>query len=187
MYDDNELVRKTLKGDRKAYEMIVLRYQQSLANYLGRMTGERELALDFTQEVFIKAYSSLSSFKPRYKFSTWLFKIASNFMIDHWRKRKISAISLDQPIETEEGSHGLQVADDKPSVAKVYELAQIRKRIDSALEQIPGPLRELFILRHVNEFAYEEIAEIKRLPVGTVKNRVFQAKEMIRGLMEGKL
>ncbi len=187
MCDDLELVRKTLRGDRKAYEMIVRRYQQPLVNYLGRMTGEREIALDFTQEVFIKAYASLASFQPRYKFSTWLFKIASNFMIDHWRKRKITAVSLDQEIETEDGARSLQVADDKPSVARTYEMAQVRKKIDAALAKIPGQLRELFILRHVNEFAYEEIAEIKGLPVGTVKNRVFQAKEMIRGHLEGSL
>jgi RNA polymerase sigma-70 factor (ECF subfamily) len=187
MYDDNELVRKTLRGDRKAYEMIVLRYQQPLANYLGRMTGERELALDFTQEVFIKAYASLASFQPRYKFSTWLFKIAANFMIDHWRKKKITAVSLDQPCETEDGPRNIQVADDKPSVSRSYEMAQIRKKIDAALERIPDQLRELFILRHVNEFAYEEIAEIKGLPVGTVKNRIFQAKELVRGLLEGTL
>jgi RNA polymerase sigma-70 factor, ECF subfamily len=185
MYDDNELVNRTLRGDRKAFEMIVRKYQQPLVNYLGRMTGERELALDFAQEVFLKVYASLSSFQPRYKFSTWMFKIASNFMIDHWRKKKITAVSLDQPTETEDGAVGIQVPDDELSVSKTYELAQIRKRIEQALDMIPAQLRELFILRHINEYAYEEIAEIKGLPVGTVKNRVFQAKELIRGILEG--
>ena len=163
--------------------MIINRYQQPLLNYLGRITGERELALDFTQEVFLKVYASLPSFQARYKFSTWLFKIASNFMIDHWRKKKIGAVSLDKPITDGDDSYSIQVPDDAPPVAKAYELAQLRKRIEAALDRIPESLRELFVLRHVNEFSYEEIAEIKGLPVGTVKNRVFQAKELVRDLL----
>lgn len=182
--EDNALVRRALKGDRKAFEMIILKYQQPLLNYLGRLTGEREQAQDFTQEVFLKVHASLSSFQPRFKFSTWLFKIASNFMIDVWRKKKISAVSLDRTRDDGENPCSLQVPDAGPPVAKKYELAQIKKRIEGALERVPEELRELFVLRHINEFSYEEIAEIKGLPVGTVKNRVFQTKEMLRGLLE---
>ncbi len=182
--EDNALVRRALKGDRKAFEMIILRYQQPLLNYLGRLTGDREQAQDFTQEVFLRVHSSLSSFEPRFKFSTWLFKIASNFMIDFWRKKRISAVSLDRARNDEETLLSLQVPDAGPQVGKKYELAQIKKRIEAALERVPKELRELFVLRHINEFSYEEIAEIKDLPVGTVKNRVFQTKEILRGLLE---
>ena len=182
--EDNALVQRALKGDRKAFEMIILKYQQPLLNYLGRMTGEREQAQDFTQEVFLKVHASLSSFQPRFKFSTWLFKIASNFMIDFWRKKKIPAVSLDQSRDDGENLCFLQVPDAGPPVAIKYELAQIKKRIEVALERVPEEFRELFVLRHINEFSYEEIAEIKGLPVGTVKNRVFQTKEMLRGLLE---
>jgi len=66
--------------------MIVRRYQQPVVNYVGRMVGERELALDISQDVFLKAYAALASYRPQYKFSTWLFKIASNYLIDFWRK-----------------------------------------------------------------------------------------------------
>jgi RNA polymerase sigma-70 factor (ECF subfamily) len=184
MNDDSSLVRKALKGDGKAFEMIVLRYQQSLVNYLGRTTGDRETALDFAQDIFLKAYSSLASYRTTFKFSTWLFKIASNHMIDHWRKKKIPAVSLDQSYDDDEGSLRIQVEDREASVARKYELAEVRARIEKALERIPEALRELFVLRHVNEFSYEEIAEIKDLPVGTVKNRVFQAKEMLRRQLE---
>ena len=98
--------------------MIILKYQQPLLNYLGRMTGERELALDFTQEVFLKVHASLSSFQPRFKFSTWLFKIASNFMIDFWRKKKISAVSLDRTRDDGENPASLQVPDTGPAGRK---------------------------------------------------------------------
>ncbi len=183
--DDGRLVARVLKGDRKAFEMIVLKYQQPLTSYLGRMTGEREAALDFAQEIFLKVYCSLGSYRPAYKFSTWLFKIASNHLIDHWRKKKIATVSIDQPVDADDDSLLPQVPDPGPSVVRKLELAEIRQRIERALATVPEALRELFVLRHVNEFSYEEIADIKSLPVGTVKNRVFQAKELLRKRMEG--
>jgi len=186
MDDDKTLVRRALRGDRKAFEMIVVRYQQPMMNYLGRVLGERELCLDFAQDIFLKAYASLRSYKPAYKFSTWLFKIASNHVIDHWRKKGLRPVSLDHTLEADpEGSLTPQVADTAPSVARKYELAELRRQAETALTKIPAALRELFVLRHVNDLSYEEIADIKGLPVGTVKNRVFQAKEMIRRNMGG--
>lgn len=183
--DDRQLVARALKGDRKAFEMIVRKYQQPLTSYLGRMTGEREAALDFAQEIFLKVYCSLASYRPAYKFSTWLFKIASNHLIDHWRKKRLPTVSIDQPIEADDDELLPQVPDPGPSVVRKLELAEVRARIERALATIPETLRELFVLRHVNEFSYEEIADIKGLPVGTVKNRVFQAKELLRKRMEG--
>jgi len=183
---DKNLVKRALRGDKKAFEMIVSHYQQPLLNYIGRMVGEREMALDFTQEVFIKAYASLRSFEPRYKFSTWLYKIASNLVIDHWRKKKIPTLSMSEPLSEDSVGLTLDLPDEKPSVVRKFELSELRKRIEWAMEQIPTTLRELFIWRHVNGLSYEEMAEIKNLPVGTVKNRVYQAKEMIRQLLEAK-
>ena len=160
-HEDQDLVRRTLRGDKGAFEMIVRRYQQPMVNYIGRMVREREMALDFSQEIFLKVYASLGSYRPQYKFSTWLFKIASNFMIDHWRKKKLATTSIDQSFDFEDDGRRLQIADDSFSVG-----------------------RELFVWRHVDGLSYEEMAEIKKLPLGTVKNRVFQAKEMLRKLLE---
>ncbi|OGD09363.1 MAG: hypothetical protein A2Y86_02685 [Candidatus Aminicenantes bacterium RBG_13_62_12] len=184
MFDDRELVSRTLRGDRKAFEMIVLRHQQPLFNYLGRLVGERETALDFTQEVFLRAFASLSSFRPEYKFTTWLYRIASNFVIDHWRKKKVPCLSLDRPAKPGQEEICLQAADPGPSAAAGLEKAELRDRVERGLERLPPDLRELFVLRHVSEFSYDEIAEIKNQPVGTVKSRVFQAKETLRRLME---
>jgi RNA polymerase sigma-70 factor (ECF subfamily) len=181
---DQALVRRTLQGEKKAFEMIVRKYQQPLLNYVGRMVGERELALDFTQDVFVRAYASLRSFEPRYKFSTWLFKIASNLVIDHWRKKKLPTVSLSEPLGEDGDCLTLDVPDREAPVARKFELAELRRKIETTLEKLPGPLRELFVWRHINELSYEEIAEIKGLPLGTIKNRVFQAKEMVRRLLE---
>lgn len=182
--DDLKLVKKTLKGDKLAFEMIIQRHQHSLFNYIGRMVSDREMALDFTQDVFLKAYASLKSFQPEYKFTTWLYRIASNYVIDHWRKKKIATVSIDQPVDPEDDGSRIQVPDDKPSVVQTLETSELRQRLERAMNKLPAGLRELFVWRHVNGLSYEEMAEIKHLPVGTVKNRVFQAKERIRQILE---
>jgi len=155
-----------------------------LFNYIGRMITDRELALDFTQDVFLKAYASLKSYRPDFKFTTWLYRIASNYVIDYWRKKKITAVSIDQPLNAEEEGFCVQVPDDKPSVIEALEMSELRVRLEKAMDKLPDPLRELFVWRHVNGLSYEEMAEVKKLPVGTVKNRVFQAKEQIRRILE---
>ena len=185
--DDPKLVRRCLRGDRKAFETIVRKYQQSMLNYVSRMVREREMALDVSQEVFLRAYASLPSYRPEYKFSTWLFRIASNYLIDHWRKKKIAAISLDQPVDEEEDGCYLQVADETASVVLDLERKELRVKLEVAMDRLPVHLKELFVWRHVNGMSYEEMADIKKLPVGTVKNRVFQAKEMMRELLEESL
>jgi len=185
LHEDKELVKKTLAGKQEAFEMIVQKYQQPLLNYIGRTVGRYELALELTQDVFIKTYSSLHSYHPRYKFSTWLYKIASNYIIDYWRKKKIKAFSIDQQSEKEDSPPPIQVPSKETSIYEKYELSEIRRKIEIALKKIPPHLRELFVWKHINEFSYQEIAEIKDLPVGTIKNRVFQAKELIRKQMDG--
>ncbi len=182
--EDRELVKRTLQGDKQAFEMILNKHQQPLLNYIGRMVGNRELALDFTQEVFIKTYTSLSTYRPKFKFRTWLFKIASNYIIDFWRKKKIHTFSIDQTGKKEDDRPSFEIPSDERSICSQFELAELRGKIEEALDKLPPHLRELFVWRHINEFSYDEIAEIKELPVGTVKNRVFQSKELIRQYLE---
>jgi RNA polymerase sigma-70 factor (ECF subfamily) len=185
MTDDRELVSRTLRGDRKAFEMIVRKHQQPLFNYIGRLVGEQEMALDFTQEVFLRAYASLPSYRPEFKFTTWLYRIASHFIIDHWRKRRPMMLSLDQPLNSGEEGRCLDAADPAPSTAERLETAELRQRIEGGLKKLPPEQRELFVLRHVSGFSYEEIAEIKKQPVGTIKSKVFKAKETLRRLLGG--
>jgi RNA polymerase sigma-70 factor (ECF subfamily) len=184
MDEDRDLVKRTLQGDKKAFEMILNKHQQPLLNYIGRMVGNRELALDFTQEVFIKTYTSLSTYQPKFKFRTWLFKIASNYIIDFWRKKKIDTFSIDQAGRRDEDRPRFEIPSDERSICSQFELTELRDKIEKALDKLPPALRELFVWRHINEFSYDEIAEIKELPVGTVKNRVFQSKELIRRFLE---
>ncbi|MFQ6038343.1 MAG: RNA polymerase sigma factor [Candidatus Aminicenantales bacterium] len=186
MEEDRRLVERTLQGDEKAFEMLIRKYQQPLWNYIGRMVQDRELALDLTQDILIKTYVSLSSYQPQYRFRTWLFKIASNHIIDHWRKKKIKALSSDRSPWEADDTPSFQVSSGEAPVGTQYEIAELKRQIEQALERVPVQLRELFLWRHVNGLSYQEIAEIKGLPVGTVKNRVFQGKELLRRLLEKK-
>ena len=182
MKDEQELIHRILQGEREAFAMIVQKYQTPLLNYVGRMVTDRDTALDLLQEIFLKIYTSLHQYKSTYPFRTWIFKIAYNHVIDYWRKRRIET----QPLE--EDQSGISLLNILPlqeeSITKKYELQQWRNKIERALEKLSAPWRELFIWRYLNELSYEEIAEIKNLPLGTVKNRIFQAKEKLRLLLE---
>jgi len=182
--EDRVYVRRCLRGEKEAFEFIVRKYQSSLANYFFRMIQERELSLEMTQEVLLRAYANLHTYKEKFQFSTWLFRIASNLLIDYWRKKKIPLVFLDARDDEDEQHAPVQLPDHEPSVAEQYERKMTMEAISRALTQLPENLRELFVLRHINDFSYEEIAGIKNLPVGTVKNRVFQAKELLRQLLE---
>jgi len=187
MSKDKLLVKKAVEGDDRSFEMIVRKYENPMINYIGQTLRNYNLALEFTQEVFLKAYKALHTFNPKYKFKTWLFKIASNHIIDYWRKKKIKYISMDHPLKEGETFNPPQIDSSEMPAHQRLELRELGKKIDKALDLIPSELRELFVCRHINELSYEEIAEIKNLPIGTVKNRVFQAKEQLKNLLEGKV
>ena len=187
MHDDKECVRRILSGEKDAFEMIIRKYQSPIFNYIGRAVGDYQTALEFTQDIFIKTYSHLSSYNPHYKFKTWIFKIASNYLIDYWRKKKISTLSVDQPKSSDDDRPLVQLASENRGVEDQFVMDELKNKIETVLEKVPPELRELFIWRHVNGLSYKEMAQIKNIPLGTVKNRVYQAKELIRSLLENEI
>ena len=179
---DETLVDLALGGRREAFETLVRRHQKPLLNYLYRLTGARDGAPDLAQEVFIKVYVSLSSFDPRYRFTTWLYRIASNCAIDNLRKKQIRTYAI-EPAQGE----GDQVAADAglcghdPTPHEVLRLRELERKLDEAIAALPMAYRQLILLRHKQHCRYDEIARITRLPIGTVKNRIFRAREMLKG------
>jgi RNA polymerase sigma-70 factor (ECF subfamily) len=179
---DESLVDLALGGRREAFETLVRRHQKPLLNYLYRLTGARDGAMDLAQEVFIKVYVSLSSFDPRFRFTTWLYRIASNCAIDHMRKKQIRTYAI-EPAQGE----GDQVSADAglcghdPTPHEVLRLRELERKLDEAIAALPMAYRQLILLRHKQHCRYDEIARITRLPIGTVKNRIFRAGEMLKG------
>ena len=178
---DEQLVEAALAGTRSAFERLVRRHQRSLVNHLFRQTGQRDLAVDLAQEVFLKVYLSLGSFDPKYRFTTWLYRIASNCAIDHLRKKHPRTCSLESgPTDEQDDARTRRLAGHEPTPHEVFRVREIKGRLEVAIERLPPDYRQLILLRHRQHCRYDEIARITRLPIGTVKNRIFRAREMLR-------
>lgn len=181
---DQQLVRRALKGDERAFEELVRRYQRPILNFIARMVGNYDLALDLSQDVFVKAFVALRSYNEDFKFGSWLFKIASNTVIDHLRKGGPPLSSLDKPVSTEDDEVQLEFASTGLVPEEELEQTETREILVRLIKQLPEAYREMIIMRHVNELSYEEMADIAALPLGTVKNRTFRAREMLRRMIE---
>ena len=175
---DVELIAKAISGREDGFEELVRRYQRPITNYVFRMLNNYDSSLDVTQEVFIKVYNSLSRYSSEYKFSTWLYRIAHNAAIDHIRRRSPNAQSLE--VESKDGAYQLQIESPNPTPEQERERSEWRTEIESVVKCLPSVYRELIVLRHAQDLSYDEIAEITNLPLGTVKNRLFRAREMMR-------
>jgi len=176
---DAELVAGTLSGREDYFGDLVNRYKGPLVNYLFRMVRQPDEAHDLAQEVFIKIYRALDRYDPQYKFSTWLFRIAQNAAIDVVRKRRLQVVSMHR--KNDDGSESTwEFASGDPSP---YGDARNRERGDAircAIDELPREYRELICLRHYAEMSYGEISEVKDMPLGTVKNKLFRGRQMLK-------
>lgn len=177
---DCELVARAVAGREDSFEELVRRYQRPIAAYVYRMVGNYESALDLTQEVFIKVYSSLARYRSEFKFSTWIYKIAHNSAVDHLRRHSTREQSLMNEFDGEQRE--LPVESRSLSPEQESEKAERRAEIEQVVRQLPSAYKELILLRHSHDLSYDEIAEVTSLPLGTVKNRLFRAREMMRQL-----
>ncbi len=175
---DRELVQSAIRGGDGGFEELVRRYQRPISAYVYRMVGDYEAALDLTQEIFIKVYGSLSRYRPEFKFSTWIYKIAHNAAVDHLRRNSVREHSLVNGSEGDQ--YELPIESGNPSPEQESERAERRLEIEAVVGSLPAPYRELIILRHSQDLTYEEIVEVTSLPLGTVKNRLFRARELMR-------
>jgi len=160
------------------FEELVRRYQRPISAYDYRMVGNYESALDLTQEIFIKVYNSLSRYRAEFKFSTCIYKIAHNAAVDHLRRSATREQSL---VAGPEGdTFDLPIESTHISPEQESERRERTTEIESVVRALPANYRELIILRHSQDLSYEEIVDVTGLPLGTVKNRLFRAREMMR-------
>src|ERR1700687_4513809 len=175
---DRDLVANAVAGHEGGFEELVRRYQRPISAYVYRMVGDYEAALDLTQEIFIKVYGSLARYRSEFKFSTWIYKIAHNCADDHLRRHNGREQSLVSGIEGD--TYELPIESLRPSPEQESERRERRIEIEGVVRSLPAVYRELIILRHSQDLTYEEIVEVTGLPLGTVKNRLFRAREMMR-------
>lgn len=176
---DLELVRRVQAGDKKAFDVLVLKYQQKVINLVNRYMHDQNLSMDVAQEAFIKAYRGLKNFRGDSAFYTWLYRIAINTAKNHLvsKNRRMPATDIDaQEAEQYEGGDALRHIDTPEHEALKDE---IRETIMSAIDALPEDLRVAITLRELEGLSYEEIAVTMDCPIGTVRSRIFRAREAI--------
>jgi RNA polymerase sigma-70 factor (ECF subfamily) len=181
---DQEVVLLARGGREAAYRELVRRYERPVFALLFRMVRDRELAEDLAQDTFVKALNAIESYRPEFKFSSWIFKIANNAAIDHLRRRELDTLSLDGSphAETPEAMQAtaLQIGARQESPLDAVEAKELGGAIETAIGRLRPEYRSCILLRHVEGRAYEEIAEILDLPLGTVKTYIHRARNELR-------
>ena len=170
--DDEFLIKQTLAGNRQAFRLVVLRYERPLFRFLGLLGFRGAAAEDVAQETFLRAFKALESFDPaRAAFSTWLFAIAKRQAAGEWRRARHegdATAAASEPLDT------------APDPAQRAVLSERGARIERALLMLPVQLRTTFFLSQIKELTLEEVAELEGCAVGTVKSRIFRARERLR-------
>jgi RNA polymerase sigma-70 factor (ECF subfamily) len=185
---DAEVVAHARKGSERAHRELLSRYERPVFSLIFRMVRDRETAEDLAQETFIKVLNNLDRYSPEFKFSSWLFKIANNLTIDHLRRRRVDTISIEGAPDaiTSESAKATSIAVVSGDESPLEELES--RELGSAIERAIGKLRPEYraciMLRHVEDKSYEEIAEIVKLPLGTVKTYIHRARHELRAALE---
>ena len=185
MTTDAQLVKGCLAGDHGSWDSIVRQHTQRIYNLAYRFTGRFDEAEDLTQEIFLKVYRTLNSYRPESgALVTWMVRVGRNHIIDHYRKFKTERTHTDS-LEVE-----YEKAEENParyaSPAQVLEQAELSEKVHQALLRISEDLREAVILRDLEEFTYEEIADMLKLPLGTVKSRINRGRAELARIL-GKM
>ncbi len=181
---DAMLVERTVAGDQKAFELLVIKYQRRIQRLIGRMVRDVDLVEDIAQETFIRAYRALAQFRGEAQFYTWLYRIAVNTakkaLMDLKRDPTISEnfFKSGQSDETSPLENELTSSETPEAVLASKEIATI---INAAMEALPEELRQAITLREIEGLSYEEISVVMNCPIGTVRSRIFRAREVISG------
>ena len=181
---DQEVVALAREGREAAYRELVRRYERPVFSLIFRMVRNRALAEDLAQDTFVKVLNALDSYRPEYKFSSWIFKIANNVAIDQLRRRELDTLSLDGSpdarTQQEVEATALQATDRSESPLAELEARELGTAIEQAILKLRPEYRACIVLRHVEGRAYEEIAEALDLPLGTVKTYIHRARHELR-------
>jgi RNA polymerase sigma-70 factor (ECF subfamily) len=177
---DQELVERAQKGDKRAFELLVMKYQRKLARLLSRMVRDPAEIEDITQESFIKAYRALPQFRGESAFYTWLYRIAvntaKNYLVARGRR---APTTTEFSSEEAEGFEDAELLRDIATPEAELQTKQIANAVNKAVEALPEELRTAITLREIEGLSYEEIAQMMDCPIGTVRSRIFRAREAI--------
>jgi RNA polymerase sigma-70 factor (ECF subfamily) len=177
--DDSKLVKRVQKGDKGAFDLLVMKYQHKIVNLVMRYVRDPDLALDITQEAFIKAYRALPRFRGDSAFYTWMYRIAVNTAKNHLaaQRRRPMDVELDLQDPEQYDLHARLRETDTPEGVTLGR--ELKETVERAIAALPEDLRTAIILRELEGMSYEEIAQTMECPVGTVRSRIFRARDAI--------
>lgn len=176
---DKELVERVKNGDKAAYDLLVLKYQQRIVNLTSRFVRNQSDALDVTQEAFIKAYRALPKFRGDSAFYTWLYRIAVNTAKNYLASQSRRPTDSDYDVSEIEQIEGADALKEQATPENLLMKDQLQETVLKAIENLPDDLRSAIMLREVEGLSYEEIAQVMECPIGTVRSRIFRAREAI--------
>jgi RNA polymerase sigma factor (sigma-70 family) len=176
---DYALIDDALNGNQEAFRTLVQKYENVVALLIRKVIHNQAEIDDLKQEVFIKAFNSLHTFKREYAFSTWLFRIATNHAIDFLRKKQLATYSMEEALTTSDGELRQQYATSSPTPEARLIAKEATTHIHRAIKKLPEKYRICIEMRHQEDKSYEEIAAELDLPLGTVKARIFRARELL--------
>ncbi|MGI9626535.1 MAG: sigma-70 family RNA polymerase sigma factor [Longimicrobiales bacterium] len=184
---DRALAAQAAKGRQEAFRELLKRYERPVFSLVYRMVRDRALAEDLSQEAFIRAFKAIGSYNPSYKFSSWMFKIANNLTIDHLRRKRIDTVSIHGSPHAvtgeEEAQTRLVIESSEEAPDSYVESQELGTQIEQAIGTLRPEYRTATLLRHVEGYSYEEIAQIMELPLGTVKTYIHRARIELKALL----
>jgi RNA polymerase sigma-70 factor, ECF subfamily len=182
---DAMLVERAAAGDQRAYELLVIKYQRRIERLIGRMVRDTNLVEDIAQETFIRAYRALHQFRGDAQFYTWLYRIAVNtakrFLLKLKHDPAVLQSSLQGNDDEDETFHRRNEPSTDETPESVLAAKEIGQAVNAALEALPDDLKQALTLREIDGLSYEEIAEVMNCPLGTVRSRIFRAREAVSG------
>jgi RNA polymerase sigma-70 factor, ECF subfamily len=182
--DDATLVSSAQAGDLHAFEQLVTKHQKKMLNIAYRLIGDYDDACEVVQDAFVSAHKNIRMFRGDAKFRTWLTTITLNLSKNRLKQIRSrhghEAFSLNDPIQTDDGTMTMDPSSKEPSVLERMESQDIRTRVQDCIKALDTDFREVLILRDMQEFSYEEIGSMLKVREGTVKSRLFRAREMIK-------
>lgn len=185
---DADVVALAQKGREPAYRELLRRYERPVFSLVFRMVRDRTIAEDLAQDTFVKVLNHIDRYRPEFKFSSWLFKIANNVAIDHLRKRQLDTVSMDGSAHASTAAEieatSFELADQGENALSEMVSRELGSAIEGAISQLRPEYRSCILLRHVEGRSYEEIAATLDLPLGTVKTFIHRARHQLRELLE---
>jgi len=172
---DSQLIQQSIAGDLEAFEALIKRYQDRLVHSLEHALGSREDALDAAQQAFVSVWQKLDTFREDSAFYSWLYRVALNAAISNRRKQRLPTTSLENYIE----ASGIPPADENIEASPQYQMTSEEhvRLVREALQQLPEEFRQPLVLKEMDGFSYEEISSILKIPIGTVRSRIFRARK----------